>query len=87
MTTFFNVPNHSFIVETKTRGGQHLCYYRIDQVVAGHNQDEALQRVENQVARHLSALSKKLGLVFWVTLSGAPDVIDTIVKNSNYEIS
>ena len=87
MATKFNNPNYSFVIETKTKGGQHLCYWRIDQVVSGPNEDEALQRVENQIARHLGGFMKWSGLVCWVTLSGQREVVDTIVKNSNYEIS
>ena len=83
----FNQATHSFIIETKTKGGQHLCYWRIDQSVIGPDEDEALQRVENQVVRHINSLATRTGLVFWVTLSGTVDTIDTIVKNSGYEIS
>jgi len=83
----FNEPTHSFIIETKTKGGEHLCYWRIDQSVTGPNEDEALQRVENQVVRHLYSVADRTGLILWVTLSGTVDAVDTIVKNSGYEIS
>ena len=87
MSKRFNEPTHSFIIETKTKGGEHLCYWRIDQAVVGPNEDEALQRVENQVARYLEHTATRLGLVLWVTLSGTVDTVNTIVRNSNYEIS
>ena len=87
MTKRFNEPTHSFIIETKTEQGEHLCYWRIDQLVTGPNEDEALQRVENQVARHLGSVATRTGLVLWVTLSGTVDTVNTIVKNSGYEIS
>jgi len=87
MTKRFNEPTHSFIIETKTKGGEHLNYWRIDQAVPTSNEEQGLQRVENQVAQHVGALATRLGLVLWITLSGPIDVVDTIVKNSNYEIS
>ena len=87
MAKRFNEPNHSFIIETKTKGGEHLCYWRIDQAIPTSNGEQGLQRVENQVARHLGHTATRLGLVLWITLSGPIDTVDAIIKNSNYEIS
>jgi len=87
MSTRFNEPNYSFVIETKTKGGEHLNYWRIDQVVAGQSHNEALRRVENQLAQHLNHLSKRTGLVLFLTFAGTVETIDTIVKNSGYEIS
>jgi len=87
MVTKFNNPNYSFVIETTTKTGQHLCYWRIDQVVTGANEDEALTRVENQIARHLAEFMRWSGLVCFVTLGGRMEVINTIIKNSKYEIS
>jgi len=87
MTKKFNSPNYSFIIETKTGKGEHLNYWRVDQVVAGQNHDQALRRVENQLAQHLNGLSKRTGLVLFLTFAGTVETIDTIIKGSGYEIS
>jgi hypothetical protein len=83
----FNEPNHSFIVETLTPEGFHLCYWRIDQVLERPKDDAAIDRLCNQVNRHLHGLSVRLGLKFGVVAEGALETIDVIVKSFGYEIS
>jgi len=87
MTKRYNVPNHSFIIETLTPEGLHLKYWRIDQVLEQPDNDKAIDRLCNQVNRHLSALTKRLGVAFGVVVEGPLETVDLVVINFGYEIS
>ena len=87
MTKRYNEPNHSFIIETLTPEGLHLCYWRIDQVLEHPESNAAIDRLCNQVNRHLSALTKRLGVVFGVVIEGPLETVDLVVENFGYEIS
>ena len=86
MNKRYNVPNHSFIIETLTLNGLHLCYWRIDQVLVNPGDETALDRLCNQVNRHLSALTKELGVSFGVVVEGPIEAVDLIVENLGYEV-
>ena len=87
MTKRYNEPNHSFIIETLTPEGLHLCYWRIDQVLVKPDNDVAIDRLCNQVNRHLSALTKRLGVSFGIVVEGSLETVDLVVENFGYEIS
>jgi hypothetical protein len=87
MNKRYNVPNHSFIIETLTSDGSHLCYWRIDQVLVNPDNDTAIDRLCNQINRHLNALAKRLGVSFGVVVEGPLEVVDLVVENFGYEIS
>jgi hypothetical protein len=87
MTKRYNEPNHSFIIETLTPEGLHLCYWRIDQVLVNPDNDAAIDRLCNQVNRHLSALTKRLGVAFGIVVEGPLETVDLVVENFGYEIS
>ena len=87
MTKRYNEPNHSFIIETLTPEGLHLCYWRIDQVLEQPGNDKAIDRLCNQVSRHLSALTKRLGVAFGVVVEGSLETVNLVVINFGYEIS
>jgi len=87
MAKRFNEPNFSFIIETLTHEGEHLCYWRIDQSIAPTYGVAEYDRLHNQVNRHLNALTKRLGLKFGVVASSSLAVIDEHIKLFGYVIS
>jgi len=87
MAERFNEPNFSFIVETLTQEGDHLCYWRIDQVLQSRASNFASDALHNQVNRHLSVISRRLGLRFGVVLSGPLEIVNHAAKMFGYEIS
>ena len=87
MTKRYNEPNHSFIIETLTPEGYHLHYWRIDQVLGHPGNDAAIDRLCDQVNRHLDALTKRLGVAFWVVIEGPLETVDLVVENFGYEIN
>jgi len=87
MAKRFNEPNHSFIIETLTPEGLHLCYWRIDQVLVKPGENGAIDSLCNQVNRYLDYTSKRLGLAFGVVVEGPLETVDLVVENFGYEIS
>jgi len=87
MAKRFNEPNFSFIIETLTQEGEHLCYWRIDQSITASYGMVEYDRLHNQINRHLNHLTKRLGLKFGVIASSSMAVIDEHVKLFKYEIS
>ena len=87
MAKRFNEPNHSFIIETLTPEGLHLCYWRIDQVLVNPNGNAAIDNLCNQVNQYLDSLTKRLGVNFGVVVEGPLKTVDLVVENFGYEIS
>jgi hypothetical protein len=87
MTKRYNEPNYSFIIETSTPEGLYLYYWRIDQVLVNPGNDAAIDRLCNQVNRHLNALNKRLGLSFGIVVEGPLEEVDLKIENFGYNIS
>jgi len=87
MAKRFNEPNHSFIIETLTPEGLHLCYWRIDQVLTDPKSNAAIDNICNQINRYLNYQTKRLGLGFGVVVEGSLETVDLVVENFGYEIS
>jgi len=47
----------------------------------------AIDNLCNQVNRHLSGMTKRLGLSFGVVVEGPLETVDLVVENFGYEIS
>jgi len=86
MAKRFNEPNHSFIIETLGAKGEHICYWRIDQVLVFPDNDVAIDRLCNQVNRQLSALTERLGTRFGVVIEGPKEMVDVAVEKFGYTV-
>ena len=86
MATRFNEPNYSFLIETLTAEGEHLCYWRIDQVLPRDTFIAANDALHNQVNRHLDSLSKRLGIEFGVALAGPLEQVTDSMTRYGYVV-
>ena len=87
MSTLFNAPTYSFVVEAYNEDYEVVMHFRIDQFVRSPNRRSEVERVHNLVEQELHRYHERTGLDYAAIATGPKEEMDKFIQSYGIELS